>query len=458
MMLDPQESKNLKQSYTKKLTYFIRLKWILFRLLEQLSEIKAKFQAEDASKSQLFNSPQLVEKEAGFIWLYLSTIGELNAIKPLIDQMIDRVGQNRLVFITDHEHYIAPFLNAYPEVNVFYTRGASKDVFLLSQQKKPCLFIIGEIPLALSDAPCRFSFAFIYYAKCQETPIMVVNGWLYRQHPSCLIDTIENKLFRQDFFCLIDSYGVQNNDVREYLKSNDVDELNIYLMGNIKFDRLQLGEKPKVTESNWVNFLDASDKKCIVAGCVSELDEQQFVLSSFEKICEENKNVILVLAPRHPEFIERMDALESELKEREFVYQRCSKGGILDIENVQVIVLDTMGELRNYYAFSDVSYVGTDHNVLEPLAFSKSVIVRGGWFTGYPSYPVYKTMLDEGVIEECLTDEAFSNACLALFNQSNDSLDGGKHIRETVASHKGATDIAMSKLKEFGWLRMIENE
>lgn len=457
MSLHQQKGKKLRQYYTKKLTYFLRYKWFFFRLLEQLSEIKTKFQASNVAKCELFESQSMVDKEAKFIWLYLSTIGEMNAIKPFIDHLIDRVGQKRLVFITDHAHYTAPFLKAYPDISVFYTRGASKDVLFLAQQKKPCLFIIGEIPLALSDAPCRFPFAFLYYAKCQESPIMAVNGWLYRQQPSCLIDTIEHRLFKRDYFSLIDSYGVQNEDVKAYLISENVDDSRIYLMGNMKFDRLQLDEILSFNEGSWIPFIQASNKKCIVAGCVSELDEQAFVLSSFEKIRKINENVILVIAPRHPEFIDRMRVLENELNKRKLIYQKCSQGGAIDIENVQVIVLDTMGELRSYYAFSDVSYVGTDHNVLEPLAFSKPVIVRGGWHSGYPSYPVYKTMLDHGVIKECLTDDDFSIACLKLLNQSGDFLDGEDSIREIVASHKGATNIAMLELNESGWLGMIEN-
>jgi 3-deoxy-D-manno-octulosonic-acid transferase len=63
-----------------------------------------------------------------------------------------------------------------------------------------------------------------------------------------------------------------------------------------------------------------------------------------------------------------------------------------------VLVLDTMGELGECYAGATWAFVGTDHNVLEPLAYGRPVFVSGQWQTVYPSYPVYREALAQGLI------------------------------------------------------------
>ena len=68
--------------------------------------------------------------------------------------------------------------------------------------------------------------------------------------------------------------------------------------------------------------------------------------------------------------------------------------------SVACMVLDTMGELRDFYAAATVAHVGVDHNVLEPLAFGKPVTVKPGWNTTYPSYPVYRVLMDSKALLE----------------------------------------------------------
>lgn len=58
--------------------------------------------------------------------------------------------------------------------------------------------------------------------------------------------------------------------------------------------------------------------------------------------------------------------------------------------NKDVLILDTFGDLKPCYSVADVTYVGKNHNVLEPLAFKKPVLVLPDWNTKYPSYPTYE--------------------------------------------------------------------
>jgi 3-deoxy-D-manno-octulosonic-acid transferase len=83
----------------------------------------------------------------------------------------------------------------------------------------------------------------------------------------------------------------------------------------------------------------------------------------------------LVLAPRHPE---RLDEVEALVRTRGLAVvrrSRLSSGG-----GNEVILLDTMGELASLYAAADVIFVGGSlvpsggHNVVEAALQSKAVV------------------------------------------------------------------------------------
>jgi 3-deoxy-D-manno-octulosonic-acid transferase len=83
----------------------------------------------------------------------------------------------------------------------------------------------------------------------------------------------------------------------------------------------------------------------------------------------------LVLAPRHPE---RLDEVEALARARGLAVVRRSR--VSPGNGAEVILLDTMGELASVYAVADVIFVGGSlvpiggHNVVEPALQSKAVV------------------------------------------------------------------------------------
>jgi 3-deoxy-D-manno-octulosonic-acid transferase len=84
--------------------------------------------------------------------------------------------------------------------------------------------------------------------------------------------------------------------------------------------------------------------------------------------------LVLIIAPRHPE---RFDEVEGLVNRAGYDCQRRTRltGAIKD-----VLLLDTIGELRSFYGICDIAFVGGSlvkvggHNLLEPAAMKKPVI------------------------------------------------------------------------------------
>ena len=98
--------------------------------------------------------------------------------------------------------------------------------------------------------------------------------------------------------------------------------------------------------------------------------EEEFVLDSFLEILSKVKNALLIIVPRHPE---RFSKVYEYIQNRNLTVVRRSKKEDVTPQ-VQVLLGDTMGELKFLYSESDVAFVGgslVDHggqNLLEPAS------------------------------------------------------------------------------------------
>ena len=375
-------------------------KWFCFRALEVLSELRMRWRGHSGFPCEMAGAGR--REQTKHIWVFTSTIGELNAIEPLLKRLT-RDPSTPLALLTDREHYRESLLAKYPSARVLVIDHRTSRIRELIREVPPSLLLLAEIPCLLSDAPCRFPFALAYEAKKRGVPICLVNGWLYRQQPTCWMDRLEKFLFGRDFLRLFDVITVQDEDIRRSLLDGGAHPDRVFVTGNMKFDVLaQAAWDPRSAKSP--KLLDAirqSGRPVLTAGCVTNVPEQALVLDAFRLAAKLPSDPLLVLAPRHPENAERMRILERLLAERGYRFVLKSKlGGAPITDDIQCLVLDTLGELKDFYALSTFSYVGLNHNLLEPMMFGKKVLVTPGWDPDHPAYSVYKLLTDRGFITQ----------------------------------------------------------
>ena len=411
-----------------------RLKWGVFRLLERLSDLRGN----TASGHLELNRPN---HPLASLWVFVSTIGELNAIDPLLREIIARVSQLKLVLITDHPHYRDSYLARYPAAEVCVTRGHGTDAAALAMHYPPQLLVVGEIPCWPSDAPCRFSFAFLLEAKRAGAAAVLVNAWLYHYTPPSRMDGIERRLFQKDYLRAFDAIGAQTDEMRQKLLAVGADSDRVTVTGNIKFDAMvQPSWSPaKARSPAMLGALIQSARPVIVAGCLTDFAELQMVVEAFVAVRQHHPNALLVLAPRHPEVTDQMVALRDLLKQRRLpsVFRSELVDAPIDAP-MACMVLDTMGELRDFYAAATVAHVGVDHNVLEPLGFGKPVTVKPGWDTTYPSYPVYRLLTDSSALLDASTPAQLLAHWLDLIDNADHYGDQINAIEKTLLNARGA--------------------
>lgn len=410
------------------------IKWAMFRLLERLSDLKGNSAAGHLELA-------LPAQPLASLWVFVSTIGELNAIDPLLREIVGRLPQLKLVLITDHPHYRDSYLARYPAAEVCVTRGHGTDAATLARHYPPQLLVVAEIPSWPSDAPCRFSFAFLLEAKQAGAATVLVNAWLYHYTPASRMDAIERSLFQADYVRAFDAIGAQTAETRHHLIAAGADPSRVEVVGNIKFDAMPPSDwSPAQARSPvMLGALIESGRPVIVAGCITDYADQELVLDAFVSVRKQHPEALLVLAPRHPEVGEHMAALHNFLTQRSLpgVFKSTVPDTPIDTHTA-CLVLDTMGELRDFYAAATVAHVGVDHNVLEPLGFGKPVTVGAGWNTTYPSYPVYRLLMDAHTLLEATTAPQLTNTWLDLIDNPDHYRDSVHAITQTLAQARGA--------------------
>lgn len=425
-----------------KLNLRTKLKWRLFSLLEKLNYLRAK-----RLGSQLQLPPG---QPVAALWVFVSTIGELNAVDPFLKRLLACHEHLQLVLLSDRPHYRDSYLGRHPKASVVIINGQSAEAEELAERYPPDLLVVAEIPCWPGDAPCRFPFAFLYRAKSCGARIAVVNGWLYHYPPSCRMDAIERRLFQRDYLAICDVIAVQTEDVRRSLVQAGARADRIGVAGNIKFDALPLGDwsPEKARSRTMLSSLIASSRICIVCGCVTDLAEQSMVLEAFGELRARYPEALLILAPRHPEHVEQMENLRDLLATMQIPSMfRASHPDMPVPDQIAVLVLDTIGELRDFYAVATISHVGKDHNVLEPLGFSKPVTIRAGWDETYPSYPVYRRMLDAKCLMEIDDGKQLAQAWLEMLDNLAHYQAMRQRISDAIAQARGAVARHMELLE-----------
>jgi 3-deoxy-D-manno-octulosonic-acid transferase len=178
--------------------------------------------------------------------------------------------------------------------------------------------------------------------------------------------------------------------------------------GNLKYD-VRAPKESRVAE---LIKAAAAGRPVIVAGSLVDRmsknahSEDEILIQAWEGKLRRELRALLVVAPRHPE---RFGLVESVAME--FAYVRASDGGSAKestpsfaesakdgppglLREVEIVLLDTIGDLAAVYGVADVAFVGGSlvrrggHNPLEPAQFGVPVVMG-------PSYENFRGIVEE---------------------------------------------------------------
>lgn len=168
--------------------------------------------------------------------------------------------------------------------------------------------------------------------------------------------------------------------------------------------------------------------------------EQSLVLEAHRRLCAVWPELLLVLAPRHPP---RFEEAAEQLQGGGWRFRRRSRehGGSALPAECQVLLVDTLGELVDFYAAADVAFVGGSlvpvggHNLLEPAALGLPLIA-GPHQSASPE--VARALAQAGALDIVDDVGQLTARLQALIEAPALRAEHGARARAALESHRGA--------------------
>lgn len=291
--------------------------------------------------------------------------------------------------------------------NNFVTKFLPFELFIPFWLKKSKVLVIFEAELWLN---------LVKYAKKNGTYVVLLNARIsdrsYKRY-------LKFAFYYKMIFKNIDIVYAQSKKDADRLK--ELGAKNVVIFGNVK------NFLPQLPNKKYNKFKD----KFFIVIASSHNGEEEMILNNLEF----KENYKILLAPRHPERFEKVDIIfKNYAKKNNLSYEKFSQN--LDLSS-DCILLDTLGEVINFYAICDVCILCGSfiegiggHNPIEIAQFNKPII-SGKFFHNQET--LYSNVEGINIIDESQIQKTLDSKLCKTFVKQNDKMqDLLKTIKDKI--------------------------
>jgi 3-deoxy-D-manno-octulosonic-acid transferase len=388
---------------TKLRVFLYRLISLIYSILIERKQTKTKDNLKIEDYFSQHNHTNIYLKDS--VLIYAATIGELKAASFFLKEIQQKWPEMRLILVPGQPQYTKAFADIYPDAKVMHQfpyNPVLVDQFFCNNPIKYCVFIEG--PSLHGYFPIRQELSLSVGCLSHNAPIVIINACLYKKQIHSRIDLIEHKLFSGLFRKAVKHWYAPNAEIGKDLETHNISKDDITIAGDIKFDNVFSDYfQPCDHEINEYFQKISGKNRLIVAGSVNALEEQKALIFAWKHIQTSFPDIVLVIAPRYVNDKTMMAKLTNFLNDQGIDYATRSEG-INAISSKKLIVVDTFGELPCFYQQAAIAFAGRGHGVLEPMKYSKPVVVGPHEYwtkENSTSYLLYQQMRDNQALIEC---------------------------------------------------------
>lgn len=368
------------------------------------------------TKLGLFKQPNLDDK---VIMFHAVSVGEVLSLEKLLKKAKSEFPEHQVILTTGTKTGQELAHKKYGEVLDFITYLPFDIPFAIKNFLKrvnPTMVLMAETELWPD---------FAIHCKKRNIPLIIINGRISdASYPSYK----KLKFFFSAILNLYSKIYTQSEMDKERFINIGTHSDKVEVMKNLKFD---IDRTPSDID------LKKGDSKVLIAGSTHS-GENEILIKTFDNLRKTQPSLKLIIAPRH---LERVKEIEQILSNYNYTYGYRSKSD--NFENFDIIILDTLGELKKTYAFSDIAFIGGSfnktggHNPLEATVYNVptltgpniknfrdiySILTNAG-----ASVLVHNQKELEQTLEKMLSDENFYKSmcedCKTIFEDQQGALD-----------------------------------
>lgn len=378
------------------------------------------------------------------LWLHCVSVGEANAARPLVDGIKANFPNHRLVVSTTTKtgQKLAKEIFASVADAVFYFpfdwRFTVKKAL---KHYRPSVVMLMETEIWPN---------FIREANHAKARICIVNGRLSERSYTRYA---RFKSSMRRILGYLDLALMQTNSDAKRLMELGIRASKVRVSGNLKFDHNVEASEDQLTGDLRSRFGISADAPLIIAASTHD-PEERWILEAFKQIWKSGGDQLprLMIAPRHPE---RFPEVKELVKTSGFDWVcRTEKASSRD-KTAEVILLDSIGELRSAYPLAEIVFVGGSliphggQSIFEPAASGRAIIT--GPNTANFTEAVTEFLSKEALVQLENTNEANVVATLAeafrdLLKNDEKRISLGNSALAVMNNNRGAAERTIEYL------------
>lgn len=427
-LLDFRLSNESELRFLYSFVFLLALPLIMLRLIWRGSRASAYFKRWD----ERFGIKPAPSAAKPVLWVHAVSVGEVEAARPLVEALQTQYPSHQILITTMTPTGSARVTSLYGDkvLHCYLPYDLPFAVRRFLKSARPELGIIMETELWPN---------LIHYADALDIPMVLANARLSARSAAGYqkIAKLTQRMLQQ--FTLI---AAQSQDDRQRFVALGADKDSVHAVGNLKFEitlPASLTEEAEALRSIWGN------RPVFIAASTHE-GEDEIILNASRKIRAEFPDLLLILVPRHPERFDKVAALSQRSG---FKILRRSDNGMCS-RDIQVLIIDTMGELPLFYGTADIAFVGGSlvpkggHNLLEPAALGRAVIIGPHYFN---FSEISRQFLQAGAAIQIASSESLADKVIGLLRNPQQRADMGQAGQNLIKHSQGASKRLLNLIK-----------
>lgn len=370
-------------------------------------------------------APRVNGEDSSPFWVHACSVGELSVARPVIAVLRERhPGVPIVLTVSTVTAWDMASTNLPEATLTWFPVDQPNIVSRFFHRLNPCALFLIETEIWPNV---------VREAERRNVPIMVLNARLsdkhfgrYKRHAA----------FFQNVFSRITHVAAQHQTYADRFATLGVNRDRITITGNIKFDNL----KSSVDDSHLQQLRNecglSGEGPIIIFGSTRPGDEV-LAASCWETWKTEFPTARLIVAPRHRE---RLSEALAPFKDYVALRSRIVAGEPQN--DARILVIDTLGELIDFYALSTVAIIGgsfypgvNGHNPLEPAALGVPTVF-GPYMSNF--IDPAEVLIGANAAVQVETPDALQSAVSSLLRAPARRAALSAAARDAIAANTGA--------------------